>query len=344
MGPDIYYIIKLITVRIKINYINSYSISTTNNYGIQFLEGKINIESKSTPIIDTSYPILTSNSPISSIYSLFSRKVPWAMYFAEDFSGNTLPNYLNDVLKNATTTGTISKETASGNGTTGAITYIKGDTTTTVTFPNGSIPTNFTICSLTRYTGVTFGRILEGTNNNWLHGHWNGNRGVAHYNEWKTANQSVGTQTDWLCMIGKNADTPPTNILADGVARGVTSRNLSGLNLRINNGEYSGEKCNWALSCVMIWESHLTDDEMVDLNTIINTYKNTGISIKNLFNSTISSNIQPVLWYKFENGTNFLNQENNSAYNLINSSTTFDTTTFIKGTGSIKCYNTNCRY
>ncbi len=36
--------------------------------------------------------------PNVSIYSLFSRKVPWAMYFAEDFNTttNVLPNYLNN--------------------------------------------------------------------------------------------------------------------------------------------------------------------------------------------------------------------------------------------------------
>jgi hypothetical protein len=43
-------------------------------------------------------------SPTPSIYSIFSRKVPWAMYFAEDYNASSptiLPNYLNDGTRNA---------------------------------------------------------------------------------------------------------------------------------------------------------------------------------------------------------------------------------------------------
>jgi hypothetical protein len=73
-------------------------------------------------------------SPTPSIYSLFSRKVPWAMYFAKDFNTtiSVLPNYLNNGTRDATTTGTITKKTGPGNCATGNITYITGGAVTSI--------------------------------------------------------------------------------------------------------------------------------------------------------------------------------------------------------------------
>ena len=44
----------------------------------------------------------------------------------------------------------------------------------------------FTICTTSRYSGPLWGsyehgRIFQGSRSNWLHGHWNGRVGVAHY-------------------------------------------------------------------------------------------------------------------------------------------------------------------
>jgi len=67
-------------------------------------------------------------SPTPSIYSIFSRKVPWAMYFAEDYNASSptiLPNYLNNGTRNAILSGTaVTKSTLSGNGETAPITFI----------------------------------------------------------------------------------------------------------------------------------------------------------------------------------------------------------------------------
>ena len=156
-----------------------------------------------------------------SLFELFQNKKPWGMYFAENWSGTTLPDSSGN-NRHATTSGTITKTTASGNGATGPITYISGNTSATVSFPDGSIPSNFTILGLSRYTGGTRARILNSRNGgNWLHGHWGGNKGVCHYDAWKTTSSSTVNVDDWLCIIGKN-DTRSSkfvhNILADGIA------------------------------------------------------------------------------------------------------------------------------
>ena len=64
-----------------------------------------------------------------------------------------------------------------GDGASAQVRYLNGDTQATVNF--GSVfgsSSVVTLCSLTRYTGTTRGRILNAPHN-WLHGHWHG-RGV----------------------------------------------------------------------------------------------------------------------------------------------------------------------
>ncbi len=247
------------------------------------------------PIGDTSSIYF---SPTPSIYSIFSRKVPWAMYFAEDYNSSSptiLPNYLNDGTRNAILSGTsVTKSTVAGNGAAGAITFISGTTGSIITFPTGSIPTDFTILGLMRHTNPTSNqnRILTSSSGNWLLGYntpTEGN-GIAFFEGWKTAtNEILINKTDWLCMIAKNGGAIPNNIIANGIMRGTATGGTGGgsYRLSINNDTYGSiTKSEWALSCVMIWESHLTDSEMVDLNTIINNYKNDGASIKLLINST----------------------------------------------------------
>ena len=63
-----------------------------------------------------------------------------------------------------------------------------------------------------------------------------------------------------------------------------------------------------------------------------------SISTSNFYSNTIGSNIlkdlDPVAWYKFSDSTSFLTEYKNIS-NLTNYSATFDTTNFIKGSGSI---------
>jgi hypothetical protein len=81
---------------------------------------------------------------------------------------------------------------------------------------------SFTICSITRYTGSNRGRILSSTDMNvcnFIHGHHNQRRGVAHYNQWMTQSiSSLGVSTNWLVMCGQNGNNIdiPNNIIADG--------------------------------------------------------------------------------------------------------------------------------
>ena len=200
---------------------------------------------------------------------------PWGIYFADNFSNNTLYD-ISGNGRHAITSDNITKTTGSGNGADSIITYISGATTTTISWPTGSIPEKFTILSLTRYTAGTKGRILQSSYGNWLHGHWNGLRGVAYYEGWKTSVASTGTQTDWLCFIGKNSSINSNNILVDGEGIGINTGGSGGdlYKLSINIGQ--SEKSDWALSYVVIWNRHLTDEEMFYNNSLIIDYLSDG--------------------------------------------------------------------
>jgi len=67
-----------------------------------------------------------------------------------------------------------------------------------------------------------------------------------------------------------------------------------------------------------------------------------GLTINNVFNrsypditDTNNNIIKPVLWYKFNNSSNFLNEEYYASNNIWNSNCSFDTTNYIKGSGSL---------
>ena len=89
---------------------------------------------------------------------------------------------------------------SAGHGATSAVLALSGTTSSVISF-GAVIQSSFTV-----YTGGAKGQILNG-DANWLHGHWNGNAGVARYvNGWQTAVQdNVNPDTDWVVMCGGNA-------------------------------------------------------------------------------------------------------------------------------------------
>jgi len=202
-------------------------------------------------------------------------KVPWGFYLADNWSDNTIRD-ISVNGRHATTSGNITKTIGSGNGATGAITYISGNTETKVNWPIGSIPSNFTILSLTRYNGGSRGRILQSSYGNWLQGHWADRRGVCYYEGWRTNYDNKGINNNWLCCISKNAGLTPNNILLDGIPYGINTGGASGGSYKLCINNNFNENSDWALSCVIIWDQHLTNDEMFFLNNYINNYMNTG--------------------------------------------------------------------
>jgi len=84
----------------------------------------------------------------------------------------------------------------------------------------------FTVCSVTRYSGLANqGTILVGSNGD-IHGHWNGRVGVANYGTvWRTQqwNRNVGS-VNWLIFCGSNAGGSVTDGTSDVAVNNVDAR------------------------------------------------------------------------------------------------------------------------
>lgn len=146
------------------------------------------------------------------------------------------------------------------------IMYLKGTTADGIRFPSGTIPSSFTICSMTKYEGGTRRRILDAADvgSNWLHGHWGGYVGVAHYNGWKTetnVDASVHGQDDWVVLCANNK----AGGLVTFNSRRVNVNNIAGTGnrqLTVNDGSRSAERSDWGAAYIAIYNRHLSNDEM----------------------------------------------------------------------------------
>ena len=310
-----------------------------------------------TNIPTGTYETIFSNGSILFRNKKFPR--PWGAYFAEDWSGTTLLDSSGNG-RHATSAGTITKTSGFGNGANGNINYLTGTTTSSITWPTGSIPTTFTILTLARWNGTTtanYQRIFDGSSGNWFQGHIDIGIGAnskqiggAYYNVWITSDQPttslVPSITDWVCMIGRNSGTIPNNLLANGIPRGIATGGTSGTLLTINNGTSSLQRSDWAMSVVLIWDTALSDNQMIELNRLIDDYKNTGRSIKNdlglnfdysypILKDANGDTINPIVWYKFDNDGITADASGNG-YNLTNSGLTNDLINYVKGNGSVR--------
>merc|ERR1719149_367636 len=67
----------------------------------------------------------------------------------------------------------LAESRSAGHGATSEVLALSGTTSSAIAF-GAVIKSEFTVCSVTRYTGGTKNKILQGSTN-WFHGHWNGN-------------------------------------------------------------------------------------------------------------------------------------------------------------------------
>ena len=262
--------------------------------------------------------------------SLLKTKTPWGIYAAESYSNNVLYE-LRGNGRNATCSG-VTLTNGIGYGATADIPYIYGTTTSKITWPNGSIPTNFTVCSITRYTGGIRQRILTATSGNWLHGHWAGEAGTCYYEGW-IQNSAYGSLDNWVVMCGKNNGTAPNNVLVDGSATGKANGGTGGQTaMTINNSISAPEPSDWAFSHVFIWDQNLSDADMRIVCNGLIQYLADGISINNLING-VSERGERLL--TSSNGNYTLTLDNGS----LNINAVTDTSTSSK-----KDINTNTLY
>ena len=169
--------------------------------------------------------------------------------------------------------GTVSVGSVTGNGASRSMPYVQGTTSTSISWPSASIPSTFTICSITRYSGTTNRRILQCSNLNWMHGHWNGNAGATHYHgqaatEW----YSISPNTNWAVVCGRNIWTAGSaGVIANGVVTCTACGGVGNGNLAINQGD-SREFGDWQLSRLYVWNGHLSNADFAEASAKLNSY------------------------------------------------------------------------
>ena len=172
------------------------------------------------------------------------------------------------------TTGQLLQGLASGNGAKTKVGYLSGGTLmSSVTFPSGSIPETFSICSVSRYANADGnGQIVSARDKDWFNGH-NKGAGVAYYGKWMTASSNTGVSgTDWLIMCGQNGDAP--SILANGKDVSLkVAGGAGGAQLMINKEGFSSM---WDVVGISIWNRILSADEVKQAGQAYADFLNDG--------------------------------------------------------------------
>lgn len=163
--------------------------------------------------------------------------------------------------------------TEEGNGAVLPITYLKGSSESKFHF-GAVVPSTFTICSMSRYTGNTFnGRILQGDATiNWLHGHWGKTVGAAYYVGWKVRGvMDQNTLTDWVIVCGSS--DPTQGVYVNGVEKAVDAEGGYGSpkdgNLWIN--AETTELSEWGVAEVITWDRVLSGAEILTVSNAMQT-------------------------------------------------------------------------
>lgn len=220
-----------------------------------------------------------------SFTSLITTKVPWAKYNPVNLLNNVWYDDSGNNRHATTTNVSLVQSTNNGLGSGVSVSVCRGIDSSTMVFPAGSIPQNYTICCLSRYTNTvaTFtGRVLSGNvNDNFTFGHYRASRGVVFDGLYPTSRNTIGNLTDWLnlCVVRGSSIPVPNNVLLNGVGSGTNliTNNVVG-RLAINTNRF-GENSHFEISHVIIWDVPLTNIELNAVSYAFTNYLNTGVLI-----------------------------------------------------------------
>ena len=224
---------------------------------------------------------------------LANNGIPWAAYSASQITNGFLSDLYNRECKKAIVSGNCIISSDRIPNTNKNISYLKGDITARITFPEGSLPTNYTICVISKYTNpqVNRGRILttdSQTNPNWLLGHW-GNQagGVSYsYDSWVYNNEKYDNKdTKWtVSCIKSRARNTKYSLIVDDVPRAFKIAGPNTINpnarLAINSSTgYPNELSEFGLAYLLIWNYALSDNELLIISQTLTKYITTGEEI-----------------------------------------------------------------
>ena len=233
----------------------------------------------------------------------------WAGYFAGDYNPNL--NVLPEMTGNKTRD--LSSDKLKNILFDASNKIIYGYRNSSVVFPENSLNSKFTICTITKYLSndpTANNMIIQSTNNTgednnlFYHGHYKNKKGVIMYDNFELSKGFPSTEpsNSWVVTCAKNTNSsinPTNNVLINDNYQGLyleknysnVSKTLSINNNNNNNNNNTSFNSDWALSYILIWNDWLSDTDLKKVSTALNNYINTGIKIN--FNSNSNPTVTP---------------------------------------------------
>jgi hypothetical protein len=231
--------------------------------------------------------LYSSTGITQNLNLLLKLRVPWGVYDASSVCQNNksvLLEQLKGGCKNATIRGPSSIEKDN-------IYYIKGNVNTCIEFPENSMPKTYTICAITKYENPNANKldVLKTLNFPKITiGHASNNRGIVtkQNNRGNNINHTTDSSSDfksknateWVitCIKSSGKDVRKTIIINNEKRGTVQLGNLSQNNqLIINSIGLDKRDCSeFGFAYMIIWDQLLSDNELVMVSNILNTFVN----------------------------------------------------------------------
>jgi hypothetical protein len=242
------------------------------------------------PFLEQSAVVPISDLRAYHLRFLIALRPPQSINIFADYSDNIVPDRMGNGFDVTIMEGSVDlvEYTIPSNGADNDITALSGDTDTMLLWPENSIPTIMTVCSVSRYTEeYAIESILQCRNSPtqsgiWYHGHIHGGRGIAFYGKgWKTLYDDDGFVNDWLIMCGSSSRVSPGNIVIDQMNVGLNnSTNIAcRLNVNYENSQYL--RSFFEIHSLYIWNAELSNAQMKDVTSALRAQIGGGPDIAN---------------------------------------------------------------
>lgn len=229
----------------------------------------------------------------------------WAGYYAGDYNSslNILPEMTGKTDKNLTSDKLKNVLFDVNNK------FIYGYKNSSIIFPENSLNSKFTICTITRYTSTDVNSnnmIIQSTNNNdnnlFYHGHFKNKKGVIMYDNYELSKGYPSTDeiNSWVVTCAKNTNSlnnPTNNVIINDNFEGLyLEKNYSSvsktLSINYNTSNNTNYNSDWALSYILIWNDWLSDNDLKLVSSALNKYLRDGTKIT-FNNNSASTPTQP---------------------------------------------------
>lgn len=143
---------------------------------------------------------------------------------------------------------------------------LSGGTGDGLRWTNSILPATYTLFHVAKYNGANEKRIFDGVPSNWLSGFWMGLSGVAYHNNWITQSSTDLHGTNWVISTDQNS-----LYRSNGVNRTTASPGTpSSVQISINFGNFTGERSDWAVACVIVYNRTLSTTECQQIECWLN--------------------------------------------------------------------------